>query len=275
MADRDCILLLQWALPRLRLRWPGFRRVRSQACKRVSERISCLGLSGAAAYRNYLEEHADEWEVLDDCCRITISRFYRDEAVFRALEQSVLPHLAQAVRSRGGQTLACWCAGCASGEEPFSLAILMIFLRCSWPRRSMRPPANSSCGRAFVTACVSSGTTCGKVRMTDTSISCSVETARSPNESLEVLGRGLHRISDRELVRHADRRAPLLFPPPGQILIGSADAAVVSGIQTRCEPAASELSGPDIARATPAYRQATVIPSRRRSPALSAKSTAS
>ena len=40
------------------------------------------------------------------------------------VEQSVLPDLARAVRSRGGQTLACWCAGCASGEEPFSLAIL-------------------------------------------------------------------------------------------------------------------------------------------------------
>lgn len=123
MTDRDCIPLLQWALPRMRLRWPGFRPVRGQVCKRLGERIRGLGLSGAAAYREYLEQHPGEWEVLDRCCRITISRFYRDQGVFQALEQSVLPDLAQAVRSCGRQTLACWCAGCASGEEPFSLAI--------------------------------------------------------------------------------------------------------------------------------------------------------
>ena len=39
MTDQDCILLLQWALPRLRLQWPGFRKVRRQVCKRVSSRM--------------------------------------------------------------------------------------------------------------------------------------------------------------------------------------------------------------------------------------------
>jgi chemotaxis protein methyltransferase CheR len=124
MTDRDCILFLQWALPRMRLRWPGFRPVRRQVCKRVSDHINGLGLSGAAAYREYLEQHSEEWDFLDRCCRITISRFFRDQGVFRALEQSVLPDLARAVRSRGEQTLTCWCAGCASGEEPMSVAIL-------------------------------------------------------------------------------------------------------------------------------------------------------
>jgi chemotaxis protein methyltransferase CheR len=124
MTDRDCILFLQWALPRMRLRWPGFRPVRRQVCRRVGERINGLGLAGAAAYRDYLEQQSGEWEFLDRCCRITISRFFRDQGVFRALEQSVLPDLARAVRSRGGQALACWSAGCASGEEPMSLAIL-------------------------------------------------------------------------------------------------------------------------------------------------------
>lgn len=124
MTDRDCILFLQWALPLMRLRWPGFRPVRRQVCRRVGERIQGLGLSGAAAYQEYLGRHPGEWEVLDRCCRITISRFYRDQGVFHAIEQSVFPDLARAVLSRGGQTLACWCAGCASGEEPFSLAIL-------------------------------------------------------------------------------------------------------------------------------------------------------
>jgi chemotaxis protein methyltransferase CheR len=124
MTDRDCIALLQWALPQLRLRWPGFRRVRGQVCKRIGERIRGLDLRGAPAYRDYLEQHPGEWEVLDRCCRITISRFYRGQGTFRALEEDVLPHLARASRSRGDRSFSCWSAGCASGEEPYSLSIL-------------------------------------------------------------------------------------------------------------------------------------------------------
>jgi len=33
MNDNDCVEFLQWALPRLHLRWPGFRKVRAQVCK--------------------------------------------------------------------------------------------------------------------------------------------------------------------------------------------------------------------------------------------------
>ena len=124
MTDQDCMLFLQWALPRLRLRWPGFRKVRGQVCKRIAGRIHELGVAGLHAYRDHLERHHDEWPALDNLCRITISRFFRDEAVFRVLEGAVLPAFAERVRSRRGQMLSCWCAGCASGEEPYSLAIL-------------------------------------------------------------------------------------------------------------------------------------------------------
>lgn len=138
MTDRDCIDLLHWALPRMRLQWSGFRSVRRQVCKRISERISVLPLSGAAAYRAYLEQHPEEWVVLDRCCRVTISRFYRDAQMFRALEASVLPDLVRAAGSRGRHTLACWSAGCASGEEPFSIAILWrLRLQDRFPGRGL------------------------------------------------------------------------------------------------------------------------------------------
>ncbi len=124
MTDRDCTLFLQWALPRLRLRWPGFRKVRGQVCKRLARRIEDLGIPGPRDYRDHLGRHPDEWPVLDSLCRVTISRFFRDHAVFRTLERTVLPALADNARSQGGRTLACWSAGCASGEEPYSLAII-------------------------------------------------------------------------------------------------------------------------------------------------------
>jgi chemotaxis protein methyltransferase CheR len=84
-------------------------------CRRIARRLDELRLADAAAYRSYLGDHPDEWRHLDRFCRITSSRFWRDRAVFDALRDVVLPAL--------GSTLKCWSAGCASGEEPYSLAL--------------------------------------------------------------------------------------------------------------------------------------------------------
>ncbi len=80
------------------MRWPGFRKVRRQVCKRISRRIGALGLSGEAAYRARLESNPDEWGVLASLCRVTISRFYRDRGVFDHIGDVVLPRLARRAR---------------------------------------------------------------------------------------------------------------------------------------------------------------------------------
>jgi chemotaxis protein methyltransferase CheR len=115
---------LQWALPRLRMRWRGFRRVRGAVCKRIRRRMRELGLDDWPAYRGWLETNPAEWQVLDGLCRITVSRFYRDAAAFDCLGDIVLPELVARAVERGADELRCWSAGCASGEEPYTLAIL-------------------------------------------------------------------------------------------------------------------------------------------------------
>lgn len=115
MRDEECVTLLQWALPRLGLRWQGFRRVRRQVCRRIARRLAELGLESATAYREHLQAHPEEWRVLDGLCRVTISRLWRDRAVFESLRDVVLPALGPSVRA--------WSAGCASGEEPYSLVL--------------------------------------------------------------------------------------------------------------------------------------------------------
>ncbi len=106
MTDSECTRFLQEALPRLHLRWAGFRKVRKLVCKRVARRLRELGLPDLAAYRAFLESHPGEWDVLDGFCRIPISRFYRDREVFASLEQDVLPALAQAAVAAGRVELA-------------------------------------------------------------------------------------------------------------------------------------------------------------------------
>jgi chemotaxis protein methyltransferase CheR len=138
MKDEQCVRFLQWALPQLHMRWPGFRKVRKQVCKRVDARMRDLSLVGIEEYKAYLQEHADEWVELDALCRITISRFYRDQGVFATLRQRVLPTLAQQALERGDTLLRVWSAGCGSGEEPYTLAVLWaIELQSQFPELSI------------------------------------------------------------------------------------------------------------------------------------------
>lgn len=124
MKDTECVGFLQWALPRLRLRWPGFRKVRKQVCKRLARRMRELNLPELSAYAAYLDAHEAEWAALDGLCHITISRFYRDRAVFDYLDKKILPALTENSLRRGENTLRCWSAGCASGEEAYTLLLL-------------------------------------------------------------------------------------------------------------------------------------------------------
>jgi chemotaxis protein methyltransferase CheR len=133
MTDAECVAFLQSVLPRLRLEWSGFRTVRGQVCKRLSRRLRELALDDLAAYRAYLDAHPEEWETLDGLCRITISRFFRDRRVFQALAERGLPELAWRALERGNHRVRCWSAGCASGEEPYTVSI-------AWEMEAARRP---------------------------------------------------------------------------------------------------------------------------------------
>ena len=113
MTDKDCVLFLQWALPRLGLRWEGFRKPRRQVCRRIRARVDELDLAGFEAYRGYLEARHDEWAILEQLCRVTISRFYRDRGVWNVLRAELDPG-------------SVWSAGCGSGEEAYTAAL-------AWP----------------------------------------------------------------------------------------------------------------------------------------------
>ncbi|MCK5063886.1 MAG: hypothetical protein KAQ97_01315, partial [Candidatus Fermentibacteraceae bacterium] len=123
MSNIDCVSFLQWALPQLNMRWPGFRRVRRQVCRRIQKRIVQLELPSIDAYRSYLIAHPEEWPILDRCCWVTVSRFYRDRGVFDRLFRDVLPETARLALDAGEKMVSCWSVGCASGEEAYTLVI--------------------------------------------------------------------------------------------------------------------------------------------------------
>ncbi len=124
MKDPEGVQFLQWCLPRLHLRWSGFRKVRRQVYKRIDRRLKELGTPDAEGYRAYLETHPEEWPTLERLCWISISRFYRDRGVYQLLEHAVLPELARKAAADSQTCLTCWSIGCAGGEEPYTLAML-------------------------------------------------------------------------------------------------------------------------------------------------------
>ncbi len=137
MRDKDCVEFLQNHLPRLGLRWAGYRKVRRTVCKRLGRRLRELGLENFQDYAALLEQDPDEWCRLAGFCRIPISRLYRDRKVFEILADCVLPELAQTAAARRDYQVHCWSAGCASGEEPYSL-------RIAWSQRA--EPAHPKVG---------------------------------------------------------------------------------------------------------------------------------
>lgn len=127
VADQACVAFLKWCLPELRLRWAGYRKVRRLVGKRLNRRLAELGLADLDAYRAVLHRDPAEWARLEAMCRIPISRFYRDRHIFDVIGAQLLPEAADAAIARGDGALRCWSAGCASGEEPYTLALLWRF----------------------------------------------------------------------------------------------------------------------------------------------------
>ena len=60
-----------------------------------------------------------------DAMMMKDTAFFRDWRPFVAFRQAVLPGLAQARRGAGAETLRIWCAGCATGQEPYSIAMIL------------------------------------------------------------------------------------------------------------------------------------------------------
>jgi chemotaxis protein methyltransferase CheR len=94
---------------------------------RLWSRVHALGLGSPALYRAYLLSHPDEWDILADAIVVNESRFFREESLFLALGDHILPQLVRRREVVGGRReLAIWSAGCSTGEEAYTLAMTTL-----------------------------------------------------------------------------------------------------------------------------------------------------
>jgi len=88
--------------------------------RRLLVRMRACGVHTYGEYMGVLDRRPEEWEKLKDALTINVTRFYRNPETWDRLRRDVLPELMKARHGR----LTAWSAGCASGEEPHTLAML-------------------------------------------------------------------------------------------------------------------------------------------------------
>jgi chemotaxis protein methyltransferase CheR len=87
--------------------------------RRFAVRLSATGTDTYSRYIRYLKKNPAEFNLVIDNLVINYTTFFRDKDVYVYLEKAVLPRLLKSNKVR------IWSAGCATGEEPYSLAILV------------------------------------------------------------------------------------------------------------------------------------------------------
>ena len=88
--------------------------------RRLLVRMRACSVHTYAEYMAVLDRRPEEWDKLKDALTINVTRFYRNPETWDRLRQDILPDLLAARQGR----LAAWSAGCASGEEPYTLGML-------------------------------------------------------------------------------------------------------------------------------------------------------
>jgi two-component system CheB/CheR fusion protein len=97
----------------------GYKRTSLR--RRIALRMEQVGADGFAAYHALLEADPHEFDALLNTVLINVTSFFRDADAWEALSQELLPMLLVAGRR---DPIRVWSVGCASGEEPYSLAML-------------------------------------------------------------------------------------------------------------------------------------------------------
>jgi two-component system CheB/CheR fusion protein len=91
--------------------------------RRIRRRMQVVGIENYSDYLDHLEVHPDEFVHLFNTILINVTGFFRDQGAWNYVSQEVLPRLL--VGKIPAEPLRIWSAGCASGEEAYSLAMLL------------------------------------------------------------------------------------------------------------------------------------------------------
>jgi two-component system, chemotaxis family, CheB/CheR fusion protein len=99
----------------------GYKR--SSLERRIAKRMEAVGVEDHLAYLDFLEVHPEEFAYLFNVILINVTAFFRDQPAWDYLASEIVPLLLE--RKGADAPLRVWCAGCASGEEAYSVTIAL------------------------------------------------------------------------------------------------------------------------------------------------------
>jgi len=102
----------------------GYKRTSLE--RRFRRRMDTIGCKRYSDYLDYLEVHPDEYPELFDTLLINVTEFFRDAPAWEHLREEVLPPLLS--ETADGDSVRVWSAGCASGEEAYTAAMVLAEL---------------------------------------------------------------------------------------------------------------------------------------------------
>jgi two-component system CheB/CheR fusion protein len=98
----------------------GYKRASLE--RRIAKRMQVIGVTAFADYLDYLEVHPEEFSGLFNTVLINVTHFFRDPSTWEFVASSIVPDLI--AQHKSGTPLRVWSAGCASGEEAYTLAMI-------------------------------------------------------------------------------------------------------------------------------------------------------
>lgn len=100
--------------------------------RRIASRLHMLNLHTYRQYAEYLDDNPEEYAKLIDTLTINVTQFFRDSTVYELFRKQILPEILRSKLARHQRMIRVWSAGCATGQEPYSLA--MSFLAAMGPK---------------------------------------------------------------------------------------------------------------------------------------------
>ena len=99
----------------------GYKR--PSLMRRIVGRMQLMNVANFGDYVDYLEVHPEEFPLLFNTILINVTSFFRDEGAWQCLAETVVPRVTAA--HTPDATIRIWSAGCASGEEAYTIAMLI------------------------------------------------------------------------------------------------------------------------------------------------------
>ncbi len=124
VADPAFEALLEFLKCQRGLDFTGYKRTSLE--RRFRRRMDAVGCPSYSDYLDFLEVHPDEYEQLFAMLLINVTEFFRDPPMWRDLQEDVLRELIG--RKEDDEPIRVWSAGCASGQEAYTIAIVLAEL---------------------------------------------------------------------------------------------------------------------------------------------------